>query len=553
MLFSVGKGVFKFLRDQRGEGKVWLCGMGLSLGLIMTIFLLYIIVVNGMVVFWPRRVIETTIDGDTTLIGEVVKKQKKRAAAEAGRHKIEWQFYTGNREYVGVPFKFVDKTALGELRRPPDIMKIERYENSYAIGYPIKLKYKDGREIEADDEAFADALAKEVELAEERREEIRKLAKFKIGAVNRKMEKLRIRIRAEERDEKAGKDHDEDAVAGWQREMADLEADYQKLRAELSEIEAKQDEIHLVYRIAGGQEVELATGGIMRYYYPNRIGFGSRLARFFSNAWHFLVEDPREANMDGGVFPAIFGTVVMTVIMCIFVTPFGVIAAVYIHEYARQGFLLQLVRVAVNNLAGVPSIVFGVFGLAFFVYVIGGSIDKLFFSDALPSPTFGTGGMLWASLTLALLTLPVVIVAAEESLSAVPKGVREASYACGASKWQTIWRVVLPASLPGIITGMILAMARGAGEVAPLMLVGVVKSAPELPVNSVYPYVHLEQKFMHLGFHIFDLGFHSPDAEAAKPMVFATTLLLIVLVVMMNLAGIIVRDRLRRRNMLGAF
>jgi len=235
------------------------------------------------------------------------------------------------------------------------------------------------------------------------------------------------------------------------------------------------------------------------------------------------------------------------------VTPFGVLAALYLGEYAKQGLIVRTVRIAVNNLAGVPSIVFGVFGLGFFVYLVGGTIDQLFFSRALPTPTFGTGGIVWAALTLALMTVPVVIVATEEALAAVPRGTREGSLACGASKWQTIQRVVLPAAAPGILTGLILAMARGAGEVAPLMLVGVVKLAPTLPVDGLGPFVHLDRKFMHLGFHIYDLGFQSPDADASQPMVFATTLLLIMLIVLLNIGAIWVRDRLRKKYAMGAF
>src|SRR5207247_1563788 len=209
-------------------------------------------------------------------------------------------------------------------------------------------------------------------------------------------------------------------------------------------------------------------------------------------------------------FPAIFGTVMMVLLMSMIVVPFGVVAALYLHEYAKQGPLVRVVRIAVNNLAGVPSIVFGVFGLGFFIYLIGGSIDRLFYTEALPSPTYGTGGLLWASLTLALLTLPVVIVATEEALAAVPNSMREGSYACGASKWQTIWRIVLPRALPGIMTGMILAMARGAGEVAPLILVGVKDMAPALPVDGVFPFVHPDRSFMHLAYQIYIVGFKSP-------------------------------------------
>ena len=215
--------------------------------------------------------------------------------------------------------------------------------------------------------------------------------------------------------------------------------------------------------------------------------------------------------------------------------------------------MVSLVKICVNNLAGVPSIVYGVFGLGFFAYIIGGSIDNLFFPERLPNPVFGTGGILWASLTLALLTVPVVIVATEEALAAVPTSLREGSLACGASKWQTIKNIVLPKAMPGILTGLILAMARGAGEVAPLMLVGVVKLAPELPVDGYFPFVHLERSFMHLGFHIFDVGFQSRNAEAGKPMVFVTTLLLIFLIAVMNAAAIYIRGRLKRRYLAGHF
>jgi phosphate transport system permease protein len=273
----------------------------------------------------------------------------------------------------------------------------------------------------------------------------------------------------------------------------------------------------------------------------------AKLWLYFGKLWEFVSGDPRESNTEGGVFPAIFGTVMMVLIMSIAVVPFGVLAALYLREYARQGVLVRGVRIAVNNLAGVPSIVFGVFGLGFFVYTVGGSLDALFFPERLPTPTFGTGGILWASLTLALLTVPVVVVAAEEALAAVPKENREGSLALGATKFETIWRVVLPNALPGILTGMILAMARGAGEVAPLMITGVVKLAPDLPLDWHWPFLHLDRKFMHLGFHIYDVGFQSPNVEAAKPMVYATTLLLLAIILALNLAAILLRGRLRRR------
>jgi phosphate transport system permease protein len=298
---------------------------------------------------------------------------------------------------------------------------------------------------------------------------------------------------------------------------------------------------------AGGVEREVAVGEIVRALRPNAMGLPAKAGLYLSRAWELVAHDPRESNTEGGIFPAIFGTVMMVFLMSFAVAPLGVLAALYLREYARQGPLVQTVRIAVNNLAGVPSIVFGVFGLGFFVYVLGGSIDRLFYPERLPTPTYGTGGILWASLTLALLTVPVVIVAAEEGLAAVPRVVREGSLALGATKFETLWRVVVPAAAPGILTGMILAMARAAGEVAPLMIVGMVKLAPTLPIDEHFPFIHPERKFMHLGFHIYDVGFQSPNVEATKPLVFATALLLITLVVLMNLLAIALRNHLRRK------
>jgi phosphate transport system permease protein len=260
----------------------------------------------------------------------------------------------------------------------------------------------------------------------------------------------------------------------------------------------------------------------------------------------FLFTEPREANTEGGIFPALFGTVLLVLLMSLAVVPLGVVTAVYMTEYARPGLPLRLANQAVNNLAGVPSIVFGMFGLAFFVYEVGGAVDRVFFADKLPTPTFGTGGVLWASLTLALLTVPVVVVATREGLLAVPRSWRDGSLALGATRWQTLRRIILPAAMPGILTGLILAVSRAAGEVAPLMLTGAVKLAPSLPVDGAAPFLHLQRKFMHLGFHIYDVSMQSPNVEAAKPMAFATTLVLLLLVILLNLTAIVVRRRLRR-------
>jgi len=328
--------------------------------------------------------------------------------------------------------------------------------------------------------------------------------------------------------------------------MTALQELYKGHETRLAGLRARQTTA-LVVAAEGGKEKVLPLTQVLDVHFPNRMGVAAKSLHYLGSVWEFVSADPRESNTEGGVFPAIYGTVMMVLIMSVMVTPLGVLAAFYLREYARQGAFVSAVRIAVNNLAGVPSIVFGVFGVGFFIYIVGGSIDRLFFAEALPTPTFGTGGILWASLTLALLTIPVVIVATEEGLAAIPGGAREASLALGATKLETTLRVVLPAVMPSILTGLILAMARAAGEVAPLMITGVVKLAPSLPVDGTWPFLHLDRKFMHLGFHIYDVGFQSPNVDAARPMVFTATLLLLTIVVLLNLFAITLRNRLRRK------
>ncbi len=530
----------------KGEPYVWLTAMGLGIGLLMVVFLLGVITVNGIRVFWPKRVAEVAlvadskmaINGAPKLAGEITKMQHKRSGEK------EWQFFVGNKDIYGFGFKFVDDDQIKEIAYPKNLINIERLEYGDAIGEPLWLEVKGVGRFSAETKEFDRRLKKRVEEGDGFWREIKRIEKKEIGAINRRMQKLNL---------KKKKVLSEEGRLLVEQELKSLQDDYEILAKKAEELRKKVFEHTLTYRLPTGEEKVLPVGQIVHYFYPNRLNLFERFQLFVWNVWHFFVDDPREANTEGGVFPAIFGTFVMTVLMSLAVTPFGVLAAIYLREYAKQGFFVRCVRISVNNLAGVPSIVFGVFGLGFFIYFVGGSIDRLFFDEALPTPTFGTGGILWASLTLALMTVPVVIVATEEALAAVSQGTREGSLACGASKWQTIQRVILPASAPGILTGLILAMARGAGEVAPLMLIGVVKLAPTLPVDSLFPFLHLDRKFMHLGFHIYDLGFQSPDSEAAKPMVFATTLLLIVLVVMLNLAAIVIRERLRRRFQTATF
>jgi phosphate transport system permease protein len=491
--------------------------------------------------------------GSKTIIGEISKRREKiiqdiavrEAALANGRKPEEWQLFVGNKDVFGASFVYLDRDNVADVTYPRGLLKMERIEYGDAFGFPVALKLKDGTTLPASNPGFFSRLQALTREVQHRRQEISRIEKGEIGKVNAKMESLRL--------DQKGLPAESAEFQRIDAKIKGLQAQYELLAKQSGDLRREQGDNQIIYRLATGEEKTMSIGKLVSFYYPNQLTFLQRLGWFIHRGWHFLVDDPREANTEGGVFPAIFGTCVMTLLMSVAVVPFGVVAAIYLREYARQGFFVRAVRISVNNLAGVPSIVFGVFGLGFFVYFVGGTIDEIFFKKSLPTPTFGTGGILWAALTLALMTVPVVIVATEEALSAVPRGMREASLACGASKWQTIQRIVLPSAVPGILTGLILAMARGAGEVAPLMLVGVVKLAPSLPIDGTWPFIHLERKFMHLGFHIYDLGFQSPDSEAAKPMVFATTLLLIVLVVLLNLGAIIIRERIRSRYRAGVF
>ncbi|MDP1579971.1 MAG: phosphate ABC transporter permease PstA [Candidatus Didemnitutus sp.] len=551
-----------------GEGWVWITSMGLTVGLTMIVFLLGMILYNGLEVFWPKPVVRLELKAGSSaglnsapaFGGEIIKTQEKAVQALAAdpakaglTPQREYQLFVGNKDIYGFGYKFIDNAEIAAETRPTDIVVAERLEYGNAIFIPKEFKLADGSTVTAADAAFGPTFDRLVKEGNERRATIRKIERDQIGDINRELEEMRLQRRAIENKGPTVSLADQRKLADFVTTTAELQARYERLAAQARELRALQSANRIVYTTMDGSERTLASGDLIDYYYPNRLSFGNKAGIFAHRFWKFLVDEPREANTEGGIFPAIFGTFVMTLLMSIAVTPFGVLAAIYLREYAKQGLFVRSVRIAVNNLAGVPSIVFGVFGLGFFVYLVGGTIDKLFYSLSLPTPTFGTGGVLWAALTLALMTVPVVIVATEEALAAVSRGTREGSLACGASKWQTIQRIVLPASLPGILTGLILAMARGAGEVAPLMLVGVVKLAPTLPLDTIAPFIHLERKFMHLGFHIYDLGFQSPDSEAAKPMVFATTFLLILLVVCLNLGAILIRNHLRKKYRTATF
>jgi len=536
---------------KRGDSLLWLSGGALALAVLLITGLLVLVFTSGFTFFWPFRVATAERVDAPPVMGVVTNRQEQRLGADGQVVKTaQTQFKTGNRDVYGFDFLWVKKEELGGISYDPETVVLEREEYGDFHGFLAAIEHK-GQVVARDAAAW--------EAFDGHRREMRRLAvrakeiqREDIGEVNLQIQRAKLRLRGAQLKSADGSVPPE-LQAEVDAKLASLEKEYDVLRLEAEALMARSREYAALMRTVDSQERRIPLASVVRAWKPNSMGLGAKLAHYASRAAEFVHGEPRESNTEGGVFPAIFGTVMMTIIMSIVVTPLGVIAAFYLREYARQGPVVRIVRIAINNLAGVPSIVFGVFGLGFFVYFIGGGIDRMFFPESLPNPTFGTGGILWASLTLALLTVPVVIVATEESIAAVPRGVREGSLALGASKFQTICNVVLPASVPGILTGVILAMARGAGEVAPLMITGVVKLAPELPLDGHFPFFHLDRKFMHLGFHIYDVGFQSPNIEAAKPMVFTTTLLLIAIVVLLNLFAIRIRDRIRRKYQTGAF
>jgi phosphate transport system permease protein len=542
----------KYLR--RGDPMIWFTGSALGASILMIVGLVAVILVNGLSFFWPARLVQVTLKDGSTVLGEIAGRQAIPNPGHADHLKRQrLQLRLGNRDLLGFDFKWIDEDEIVSREEPKTAYFVERSEYGPLLGTPVLVKDRD-KELASGPEAVGQALPALLEKARADRAALKKVEKGEIGTINYRIEQARLESRKLDAIHRRSPDRDlTQERATIQRTEDEQKAHYQAKQEEIARLLETATAATVTFKAADGREKEMRALDLYRAYPANDLGVTERAAIYAGRLWTFFSDDPRESNTEGGIFPAIFGTVMMVFLMSIIVVPLGVLAALYLREYAKQGPLVRIVRIAVNNLAGVPSIVFGVFGLGFFVYFVGGTIDQLFFSEALPTPTFGTGGILWAALTLSLLTVPVVIVASEEALAAVPRSMREASLAMGATKFQTILRVVLPAAAPGILTGLILAMARGAGEVAPLMLTGVVKLAPELPMDGFFPFFHLDRKFMHLGFHIYDVGFQSPNVEAAKPMVYTTTIFLLIIVVLLNLTAIVVRNRLREKYKTGAF
>jgi phosphate transport system permease protein len=538
-----------------GAPWIWLNAGAVSISIVLVVGLLGYIAAKGMGHFWPADVVDGVyrVPGaePVRIIGEISDREEAtRGRLISAGYPIKEdgdEFYTrllvkvGNRDKLGADFRPLLDNWLVERRYPADIVVIERLEWGNFYGYLYAVKQQ-GQTVAEGEEAWPAFMAAEAR-NRELRDRIREIEKGAIGRINYRMERLRLEQRGLEL-----KNQLTDTIrADLEKHRSVLNDEYRVLQDQLVKLHEETRRDSYVVKTLDGSEVELPFGKVVRGYRPNEMSVFQKLGFYLMKLWEFVADDPREANTEGGIFPAIFGTVMMVLLMSVIVTPFGIVAALYMREYAHQGWVTRTIRIAVNNLAGVPSIVFGVFGLGFFVYFLGASIDRAFYPEALPSPTFGTPGLLWASLTLALLTLPVVIVATEEGLARIPRSVREASLALGATKAETLWRVVIPMASPAMMTGLILAIARAAGEVAPLMLVGVVKLAPSLPLDLNTPFVHLDRKFMHLGFHIYDVGFQSPNVEAARPLVYATTFLLVLVIVVLNLTAVYIRNNLREK------
>ncbi len=543
-----------------GEPWVWLAAAAVSSALLMVFGLILLIAVQGMGFFWAAPVMQAVYtepgQAPSLLIGELHNQDEilvsrlqpawqqsliSKWHLETRPKATRYLFKIGNRERYGLDFRWVLAAHLSQIHYPPTLAVIERLEWGNAYGY-VEAVQEQGVVI-AEQQAVWEELPKRLQRTHELRKKIQYIEKHQLGRINYRLEKLRLQERKLQLQERLTPTK----IAELQAERDAQQALSQQFQSELSALHQANQRDSLLLRDMRGDLINISLAKIVQITQPNRLSWWQKLQQYGANLWRFVSTDPREANTEGGVFPAIFGTVMMVIIMSIIVTPLGVIAAVYLHEYAKPGLWTQIIRISVNNLAGVPSIVYGVFGLGFFVYLLGGNIDALFFPEAAPAPVFGTPGIFWASLTLALLTLPVVIVATEEGLSRIPSAMREGSFALGATHFETLRYTILPMASPAIMTGFILAIARAAGEVAPLMLVGVVKLAPSLVLDSNAPFLHLERKFMHLGFHIYDVGFQSPNVEAARPLVYATALLLVLVILVLNITAFWIRARLRER------
>jgi len=536
---------------KKGDSYIFATSLGLLLTLMMVIWIMVIILVRGLGFFWPGDLTTVKLVEGKSYLGEYWAEE-----ATAGEDNTDSpsehpnvQLKIGNRDVYGQDFIWLEPGAIEEIPPADAALVLERYEYGNFYGFLTAVQSGD-QTSGTDTPALLDVARTAFAAARDNSNRIVETQEMLVE-LTEPLTRLQREISLLQISPEAKTDPGASRLKHMRRDAEQIEQaiadEYAELTGRLESMLQDDERYRIKMITAEGAEKSLKLSTIVRFFQPNQMSSFAKIRHYAGKLREFIFDDPRESNTEGGVFPAIFGTVLMVILMSIAVVPFGILAALYLNEYAKQGAVIRFIRLSVNNLAGVPSIVFGVFGLGFFVYAIGGSIDQLFFSDKLPEPTFGTGGIFWASLTLALLTLPVVVVATEEGLLAIPRANKEGALALGSTKWQMIRKVVLPNAMPGILTGLILAISRGAGEVAPLMITGVVKLAPSLPLDASIPFLHLDRKFMHLGFHIYDVGFQSPNVEAAIPMVYSTALLLILIVIALNILAIYFRNHMRKK------
>lgn len=535
---------------QSGSPWIWLTAGAVSISLISVLGLLLLIGWKGLIYFWPAPLYQWQTEDGHTLVGQLYAREKVTVNhllemgislpedAIAQGHVQRLNIKVANRDIYQADFLSILDIKLSPATLAHGWVVLQRTHDGQFYGKPIGFEST----LISQDKSLSPSqwLATVFGQTQQIRAEIEQQVRPRIRELAHQLTTLRLLDPSSLKQTPNQRAERQQKEQQWVSELAEAEQRLESLRATL-------DDQRLLLQDMAGDTIGIPMSQVLDYWYPNEMTHAEKVIRWLKHLWDFLSDSPRDSNSEGGVFPAIFGTVLLVLIMSVIVMPLGVIAAVYLHEYAKDNAFTRLIRVAVINLAGVPSIVYGVFGLGFFVYTIGASIDNVFYADSLPAPTFGTPGLLWAALTLAVLTLPVVIVTTEEGLTRIPPSVRYGSLALGATQFETIWRIVLPMASPAMITGLILAIARAAGEVAPLMLVGAVKLASNLPVDSEFPFVHLERKFMHLGFHIYDVGFQTTNIEAARPLVYATAFLLVTVVVMLNLTAIHIRNNLREK------
>jgi phosphate transport system permease protein len=537
---------------RQGEPFVWATGAALAAVLLLTVVLIAEVLWNGLGTFWPAAIAQVEFTD-----GRIVLGQWMREDVHPDTQVRSVQLKTANRELdpERLDFHWYDQATIRRQSYPPDVFVLERLENGNFHGMLERLQTPS-----LDLPAAAD-LVRQFDAAwaavhRRRAAELGPLTAELAALTHRLQDQRQAILVLEYRQKQAHSTGAAPAVAAAETRLQELRDQEEGVKRQSDElVRQKQEQERALrenvarFRDAAGQTHAIALLDIVRAYQPNAMGLAAKTGHYASKLKELLWDEPRESNTEGGLFPAIFGTVMLVFLMSVSCFPLGVLAGVYLGEYAREGLLVRIVRIAVNNLAGIPSIVYGIFGLGFFVYGVGSTLDRWLYPELVAAsvPTWGTGGVLWASLTLGLLTVPVVIVSTEEALRTIPRAFRESSHALGATKLQTLVRVLLPMASPGIMTGFILAMARAAGEVAPLMITGVVKIAPTLALDGEFPFFHADRKFMHLGFHIFDIAFQSPNVEASKPMVFVTTTLLVLIVLVMSSSAIYLRNSMRKR------